>query len=327
MTDVDPFCTYVLDAGGRYGIHPTWKKFSGDLRYYSFEPDPMEAQRLQKKYAGRQNSITVVEKALHSHIGLVKLHVLAHKGQSSLFRPNEGSDWFKSRPDEGRVNQEIDVETVTVDGYSEKNGIMFDFAKIDTEGNEFNILEGARSQLNESILGVRCEVNFELVYEGIVLFPKIHELMLNAGFYLVNLDYDGRGTARNGFVHCDKRYGILSGCDAVYLKRTELILNSTNDEKIVGSMALKCAAFCLANNASDVALDILLATRQNYPLAIAACEGSKLHTHVTIETQKLIKSIQYQPGQRVSELRELYTGLFGKQMKDWHEFYELIETN
>ena len=32
--------TTVLDAGGRYGLHPNWKPFTGELDYYLFEPDP-----------------------------------------------------------------------------------------------------------------------------------------------------------------------------------------------------------------------------------------------------------------------------------------------
>ena len=45
--------TTVLDAGGRYGIHPTWKPFTGELKYYLFEPDPSERARLKRKYKHR----------------------------------------------------------------------------------------------------------------------------------------------------------------------------------------------------------------------------------------------------------------------------------
>ena len=42
--------TVVLDAGARYGIHPTWNNFGGELRYIMFEPDPAESTRLRTKY-------------------------------------------------------------------------------------------------------------------------------------------------------------------------------------------------------------------------------------------------------------------------------------
>ena len=54
------FKTTVLDAGGRYGIHPSWKPFSGELEYYLFEPDRGESERLEKKYSRRSDEIKVV---------------------------------------------------------------------------------------------------------------------------------------------------------------------------------------------------------------------------------------------------------------------------
>ena len=35
----DLIVTRVIEAGGRYGMHPTWKAFTGELNYFSFEPD------------------------------------------------------------------------------------------------------------------------------------------------------------------------------------------------------------------------------------------------------------------------------------------------
>ena len=42
--------TTILDVGGRYGIHPTWKKFSGEKKIFLVEPDKEEYNRLKKKY-------------------------------------------------------------------------------------------------------------------------------------------------------------------------------------------------------------------------------------------------------------------------------------
>ena len=41
--------TTILDVGGRYGIHPTWKKFSGEKKIFLVEPDKEEYNRLKKK--------------------------------------------------------------------------------------------------------------------------------------------------------------------------------------------------------------------------------------------------------------------------------------
>ena len=37
MAHIDKIHTIVIDAGGRYGLHPSWKPFNGALKYYLFE--------------------------------------------------------------------------------------------------------------------------------------------------------------------------------------------------------------------------------------------------------------------------------------------------
>ena len=46
----------VLDIGGRYGIHPSWKGYENIIDYYSVEADPKECERLKKKYKNNKSS-------------------------------------------------------------------------------------------------------------------------------------------------------------------------------------------------------------------------------------------------------------------------------
>ena len=59
----DQLTTYVLDAGGRYGIHPTWKKYNAKMSYFIFEADKVEADRLKNKYKRKKDEILVINKA------------------------------------------------------------------------------------------------------------------------------------------------------------------------------------------------------------------------------------------------------------------------
>jgi len=45
----------VLDIGARYGIHPSWKNFSGEVYYDLIEADSIEVKRLKKKYKNYKN--------------------------------------------------------------------------------------------------------------------------------------------------------------------------------------------------------------------------------------------------------------------------------
>jgi len=55
--------TTVIDAGGRFGLHPSWSKFKGELNYHLFEPDKIEADRLIEKYTNRSD-VTISNLAL-----------------------------------------------------------------------------------------------------------------------------------------------------------------------------------------------------------------------------------------------------------------------
>jgi hypothetical protein len=59
--------TVVIDVGGRYGMHPSWSGFAGDLLYLAFEPDPQEAERLRLN--NTKPGFEVVDLALDKQAG------------------------------------------------------------------------------------------------------------------------------------------------------------------------------------------------------------------------------------------------------------------
>lgn len=204
--------TVVLDAGARYGIHPTWKNFGGELRYIMFEPDLEESTRLRAKYLNN-SSVQVEATALGDRKGQSVMHVLCHHGQSSLFAPNPGSSWFaQTRPGEGELVAEYLADITTIDEYCAEHDISPDFLKSDTEGSELLVLTGAKQQLDK-FLGIRCETQFEQVFLGAPTFADIFALLTSHGFTLLNLDYNGRGSPSNKY-YAGERYGVLTGTDA-----------------------------------------------------------------------------------------------------------------
>lgn len=98
------FKTTVLDAGGRYGLHPSWKPFTGELLYYLFEPDPVESKRLQKKYSRQSDEVKVVGSAVAEQDGRLTIHFLRNRAMSSSTVRNPVSSLFK-----GERLREVDV--------------------------------------------------------------------------------------------------------------------------------------------------------------------------------------------------------------------------
>lgn len=317
--------TRVIDAGGRYGVHPSWRGFRGEMAYYIFEPDQDEASRLEKKYASRE-SIEVFPIALAEREGKIRINVLRHRGQSTSYVPNLDSVWFGStREGEGEVTGSYDVATTTVDAFCARNKHSVDFLKIDTEGHELAVLQGSEAQLRTSILGVRAEVHFDAVFHGAPLFSSVHDFMLERGYFLLNLDYNGKGAHKNGFVE-GHRYGALVSCDAVWLKRYETAFSGC-DHDVDLLRVVKYAAFCVHNHATDVAIDVLLYGLDRLQMDYSALAATGLWRHLDVSMQRLFNSLKYQPHQDPERMQQVYTKIFGRDLKQMHEFYESDETN
>jgi FkbM family methyltransferase len=315
--------TVVLDVGARYGIHPTWRGFGGELRYIMFEPDPVESTRLSQKYRERSD-LKVEAVALGERRGQSLMKVLRHRGQSSMLSPNPLSNWFsKVRPGEGDQVGEYLVDMTTVDLYCAKNNIIPDFIKTDTEGSDLSVLAGAEGCL-EKLIGIRTEIHFEQVFTGAPTFADMFHFLTRHGFITLNLDYDGRGSPINKYYAGD-RYGLLTGTDAVWIKRVEDVLTWTESENEKATYAAKYALFCFANNASDLAMEMLLSSSQACQLL--ELQGTRLLASLDVAVQNLFYTLLQHPAYSSSELGDVYSRLFRRPLKARHEFFESDEFN
>jgi FkbM family methyltransferase len=77
----------VVDAGARYGLHPSWAELRGIAEFHLFEMDPEEAKRLSHKYRS-DPLITVHPIALYSSDTMLKFQISEHQALNSVFRVN-----------------------------------------------------------------------------------------------------------------------------------------------------------------------------------------------------------------------------------------------
>ena len=128
--------TTVIDAGGRYGLHPTWKSFSGEVKYYLFEPDLTESERLIEKYSERNNDIKVLNLALDQFDGTVQINQLRNRAMSTSSVRNPVSSLFLGeRLGEVEIINRVEVMSRSVDSFSSEKQLEVDFLKLDTEGS------------------------------------------------------------------------------------------------------------------------------------------------------------------------------------------------
>ena len=88
----------VVDAGSRYGIHPTWKPVQKIVNFKLFEVDPNECTRLRNKYSG-MNNVEVFDLALASKSGDLQFTLREHRGLTSIYEVSDDviNNNYKSR--------------------------------------------------------------------------------------------------------------------------------------------------------------------------------------------------------------------------------------
>ena len=159
-----------------------------------FEPDTEECEYLQNnlKMSTPYRSLTFLPLALGKTDGQQMLYLCRSRGTSSLCRPNRS---FLDRfPDASRfdIERTLRVPVRELDGLLKDPAAVHmpqrvDFMKIDTQGSELDILQGARETLRKQIVAVQVEVEFEKLYESQPLFRDIDLFLSECGFTLFKL--------------------------------------------------------------------------------------------------------------------------------------------
>tara|TARA_R110000772_G_scaffold73216_6_gene159883 strand:+ start:23213 stop:24175 length:963 start_codon:yes stop_codon:yes gene_type:complete len=305
-------CT-VVDAGARYGLHPSWQSVDRLAAFHLFETDHDEVARLQRKYADHAN-ITVHHAALYHTDTTLTFNIRRHRALNSLYEVNEDLDYLIE--EQAKLGS-YDVAAHTIDGMFANDPVHF--LKLDVEGAEIDVLEGARRALAKTVLGVRSEVFFARILNSAASFGAIHAFMTNAGYELINLDYDGRGAAKSPFTRTN-RFGKLMSSDGVWAVTTDRLFDPARPDR--ERDVVRLAMFLMLNSASDVALDILLRAVNEAGLRFAGFHGDPLFDRLHRDIAHLFKDISYLPSMEMKVLNEAYETVFEHPFPTLNEFYE-----
>ena len=208
----------LIDIGARGGLQSNWRPAVRHLRHVGFEPDPAEHARLASGADPRRT--VFINAAVGRARGRLVLNVGRLGGTSSHSEPN--LEFLRRFPDPDRyeVVRQVEIETDRLDAVLPRHGIADpDFIKIDTQGAELAILEGAREALERSVLGLEVEVLFAPLYREQPSFGEIDDLLRRSGFQLFDL--------RPGYWKraAGARYGGPKGqlvfADVLYLRTEE----------------------------------------------------------------------------------------------------------
>jgi FkbM family methyltransferase len=190
----------VVDVGCRWGFAQAWERLGDRANIIGFDPDESECERLTESYS-TNSQVRLVAKGLSSHPGEATLYITEDPGGCSLF-PSV-ADVVARHPglSGGRVTGTAPVNVTTLDDWLATEAIGgVDVVKIDTQGSELAVFEGARKAL-ASVRAIEVEVEFNELYDNVPLFGEIDRFLREAGFVLWRLKdlshYAQRGARRD----------------------------------------------------------------------------------------------------------------------------------
>lgn len=138
----------VIDCGANIGLFSNVAASKGCM-VYSFEPIPSTIKRLKKNATLYPSQITIEPFALSDESGTAKFNF--YRGYSSLSTMNvlSGDKWVSIQKNQDEsLARKIDVDKITLDEFVENNNIeKIDFIKVDIEGAERYMLNGAKKTL------------------------------------------------------------------------------------------------------------------------------------------------------------------------------------
>lgn len=231
---------HVVDVGASGGLHSRWQKVANyNFKAVLFEPDPREYDRLKQSLG---DNYLVINSALSNSAQQVEFNLCRQQTASSIFMPN--LELINKYPEAERCDivDTITIKTDTMDNQLLNAGLTeIDFIKIDAQGYELSILEGAVKTLN-NVIGLEIEVEFLPIYKNQPLFHEVDQFIMSRGFELIDLKrsyWRRTGTHRYG---ADKKGQIIFG-DALYFRTPEAICSDENvsEDKILRSIIVYLA--------------------------------------------------------------------------------------
>lgn len=258
--DYRPNPITLVDVGARGGLKRNWQAARRHLRVLGFEPDVREYQRLVQTAGSSPTPVRYFNVALHHERGSLPLYLTRNRALSSIFEPDRS--FLDSFPDAERfdIDEIQHVEVDTLDNQLRSAGIDdIDFIKVDTQGSELFVLQGAAAALAGSAIGVEAEVEFTPIYRNQPTFADVDTFMRGLGYQLFDLKpcYWKRaaGWKAGGF------YGQIVWADALYLKSIPALQTTLSGlgREIRRSKALRSISLALLYGYVDYALALTAA--------------------------------------------------------------------
>ena len=206
-------------------------------RIYGFE---IEKEVCDKMNLESLKQITYYPYALGKTNEKRKLYITQHPMCSSLYRPNEDLNKLYNNLEVTKLIKESEIETISLDFFAEKYEVIdIDFIKIDVQGSELDIFQGATKSL-QNVLQIVCEVEFIPLYENQPLFGDVCNLLKkNDLIFNKFLGLAGRSLKPIMLNNNPNLASQHMWSDAIFIKDIQKLENTSN-EKLIKLSLLAC---------------------------------------------------------------------------------------
>lgn len=238
----------MIDIGARNGLS-LLKALHVYAELHAIEPEAQAAAELKNQKQKTFREVFVHEIAIAGADGEAFLNVTRNGSMSSLLNPDvaefkrgfgevkNAPDWISSMD----VVKTQRVKTQTLSTFFLQQNLDFaDFLKIDTQGNELDILQSGRELLRAGRAGVICaEVALHPIYENQHYFSDVDVFMRGCGYRLVEFRTYAQDVMREDeFTAGEKLYERPRTApvgDAWYAK------DWTNCDPVIPDAEMRCA--------------------------------------------------------------------------------------
>lgn len=245
----------VADVGSIGGLARRWAPAAGVVAPLLFDPREGGAER-------RDGRARIFPVALAAGPGTAKLNLTALGNMSSTLVPNAALlARFRKKPSHTKLVGHAEMPADSLDNVAAAAGVAVDVLKVDTQGSELEILEGAEASLRGSIFFAEVEVSFLERYRGQALFDEVVAHLRARGFELIDLYRPKRyrhansaGVA-NVSLGSGQRAGRLAYADAWFLLSEERLAARMDalDGEAAAAMAQKAMIVLLVYGKADLA--------------------------------------------------------------------------
>ena len=176
----------IIDVGAHKG--ETLKIFINNFdieRILCFEPNKSVFNILVKRFSDLKNKgVTLLNYGLSNQRKIKKLNILNDTSSSTFSKINEKSEYFKRKKriislfSKSPFFKEVDVKVETISHFINLYNLdRIDILKIDTEGSEFEILNGIEKEYFSKINFIYFEHHFDLMLDKGYKFSDINDLL------------------------------------------------------------------------------------------------------------------------------------------------------